>query len=209
MPKYRITQTLLSNYAWIFKKDEGYEEFLKCLNREKTPPTEAMLNGIRFENCVNAVLDGMPISPDHEWFDCVTFLGEYLKGSQQQVSLFRDIEVDGITFTVHGILDYLRNGVIFDTKFSQGYADLFLNPKPCIKYLDSPQTPAYFYLVPNARKFEYVICDGRFVYREDYAREDVVPIGVLIKEFMDFLDRQNLVDTYCKFWNMDNNDYHH
>lgn len=198
-PKFRITQTLLSSYGWMFKKENGYEEFLRTLNRQETPVTDAILNGQRFENLVNATLDGNPIHPNHEWYNCVTFLGDYLWGSQQQVSLFREIEVDGVTFVLHGVLDFLRNGIIYDTKFSERYGRV---ETPGIKYLDSPQTPMYLALVPNAKMFEYVICDGEYIYREDYTRDDVRPIEAYIKEFMRFLDRQNLVDTYCDLWEM-------
>ena len=190
--KYRITQTLLGNWLYTYKVDDGYEKFLKCLRREKEPPTKAMLDGIRFEGCVNSVLDGAPISPDHEWYKPVTQLARYLDGAQQQVTLFREIKVDGIHFLLHGVLDFLKEGIIYDTKFSKNY---HLN-----KYLLSPQHPMYFALEPDAYEFQYLSCDGTYVYRETYRPEDVTPIDVTIKQFMQFLDRQNLVDTYCELW---------
>lgn len=191
--KYRITQTLLSNWLYIYKlEDGGYEKFLKCLNREKEPPTKAMLDGIRFEGCVNSVLDGAPIGEDHEWYKPVKQLAKYLNGSQQQVTLFREIEVDGITFLLHGVLDFLKAGIIYDTKFSKTY---HLN-----KYLDSPQHPMYFALVPEAYEFQYIICDGKYVYRERYYPEDVVPIETTIHQFISFLKNNGLFDIYCEKW---------
>lgn len=55
MERYLITQTLLSSWAYVFNcRDECAEDamadFLRTLNREKTEATEAMLDGIAFEN---------------------------------------------------------------------------------------------------------------------------------------------------------------
>ena len=76
--KVRVTQTLLTSWEYSFKTDDGYESFLKTLNREKTPPTKAMLDGIRYENCLNSVLLGEHLPPDHEWFFPITEMAEEL-----------------------------------------------------------------------------------------------------------------------------------
>jgi len=191
-PKIRITQSLLSSWQWVFKLDDGYEDFLRTLNREKKPPTEAMLDGIRFENVLNSVLNGEQIPPDHEWLFPITEMAEELKGSQQQVTLFRDIEVDGQPILLHGVLDYLREGHIWDCKFSKRY---HLN-----KYLDSPQTPMYLALVPEALDFTYIITDGKYVYRERYPREIVPDINNTINQFYRFLKQHDLWETYVEHW---------
>lgn len=190
--KLRLTQSLMSAYLWVFKKDEGYEEFVSALNREKKQPTVAMLDGIRFENCLNAVLDGEEITAEHEWYGPIMEMAGELVGSQQQVTLFRDINVDGVDFLIHGVLDYLKAGHIYDCKFSKRYE---LN-----KYLASPQTGFYLYLVPEAFDFTYIISDGKYVYRERYPREIVEPIEPMIRNFMQFLDRHDLVNIYTKNW---------
>ena len=123
---------------------------------------------------------GNPISEDHEWYKPVTQLARYLEGSQQQVTIFKDIRVDGVDFLLHGVLDFLRAGVIYDTKYSKTYR---LN-----KYLNSPQHPMYLELVPEAYRFEYLICDGTWVYRETYPRDIVSPIEPTIRNFMKYLD---------------------
>lgn len=195
MRKLRITQTLLSAWGYVYKSDDGYDEFINTLNRIPKEPTKAMLDGTRFEGCVNAALDGNPIPKDHEWYEPVTTLARYLKGSQQQVTQFRDIEVDGVPFLLHGVLDFLKAGVIYDTKFSKTY---HLN-----KYFDSPQHSMYFSLVPEARMFKYLICDGKYIYSETYYPGDVVPIERQIQDFMRFLDRQKLIDTFVEKWGSD------
>lgn len=190
--KFRLTQSLISAYEWTFKKEDGYDEFIAALNREKKRVTTAMLDGIQYENVLNSVLDGAEITPDHEWYAPITEMAEELQGAQQQVTLFRDINVDGVDFLIHGVLDYLRAGEIWDCKFSKTYK---LN-----KYLGSPQTAFYAYLVPEARRFTYIISDGTWVYRERYPREIIEPIEPYIKNFMQFLDMHNLVNIYAEKW---------
>lgn len=190
--KFLITQSLLSSWLYTYKLDNGYEDFLNSLNRIRKPPTRAMLDGTQFEGMVNAVCNGRPIERENKLYDVVMQTVDIVKGAQQQVKLSRDVEVNGVRFVLYGVLDFLKAGVIYDTKFSKTYH--------YGKYLDSPQHPMYFALVPEAKRFEYVICDGSWVYREAYEPEDVEPIETTIKQFMEFLDRQNLVDLYCEKW---------
>jgi len=194
--KYRITQTLLSSWLYVYKTDSGWEDFLATLNRQSEPKTKAMLDGIRFENIINACLDGQELDMSIEWAQPISQLLPVLEGSQKQVSVFRDITVDGVPFTLHGVLDFLKAGVIYDTKLSKTYK--------VGKYLDSPQHPMYFELVPVAYEFQYLICDGKYVYKETYHPDEVEPVEVKIRQFMNFLDRENLVDTYCKLWKINN-----
>lgn len=191
-PKVRITQTLLSAWEWSFKLDDGYEDFLRTLNREKKQPTKKMLDGVRFESCVNNVLDGERIDESHEWYGVVTELADYLQGAQKQVTLFEDCVVDGQPFLLHGVLDFLKAGVVYDTKFSTTY---HLN-----KYLSLTQHPLYLRLVPEARRFEYLVCDGKYIYKEKYPREIVPPIEPTIKQFMDYLKQHGLWNTYIEKW---------
>ena len=194
MKKVRITQTLLSAWLYSFKTDDGYADFLKTLNREKKQPTKKMLDGVRFESCINNVLDGSVIDKDHEWYGVVTELSNYLWRSQKQVVLFEEIKVEDQVFLLHGVLDFLRAGVIFDTKFSTTY---HLN-----KYLSSPQHSLYLRLVPEARRFEYLISDGQYIYKEVYPRDIVPPIENYIKYFMKFLKQHGLWEVYAEKWSV-------
>lgn len=194
--KVRITQSLLSAWQWSFRKEDGWDDFLSALNREKKSPTKAMLDGIRFENCLNNVLNGETIKPDHEWYKPIRQLARYLDGAQQQVTLFQDIEVDGQPVLLHGVLDFLKAGVIYDTKFSKSY---HLN-----KYLNSPQHPLYLALVPEARRFEYLSCDGEWVYRECYPREIVEPIEPTVRQFLQFLKANDLYQIFEEKWRVNN-----
>ena len=193
-PKFHLTQSLLSDWQYSFVMEDGYERFVKSLNRVPKKQTEKMLNGVAFEGCVNSTLNGAFIPEDHKWYKPVMELAKYLHGSQQQVALKRDIIVEGVCFELFGVLDFLRAGVIYDTKFSDSYR---LN-----KYLHSPQHPMYFYLVPEARRFEYLSCDGKFIYKETYYPEDTEPIELTIRQFMRYLEKHNLIETFTSKWNL-------
>lgn len=201
-PKLRITQSLLSDFDWSFKKEDGWEVFLAALNREKKPPTKQMLDGTRFESVLNSVLDGEQIPKDHEWYKPIRQLAKYLDGSQKQVVLFREIDVDGQTILLHGVLDFLKAGIVYDTKYSTTYGTSKQNN--IVKYLNSPQTPMYLALVPEAREFQYLICDGSFVYMERYPREIVEPIEPRIRQFIKFLKANNLYEIYKEKWSVNN-----
>jgi hypothetical protein len=190
--KFLITQSLISSWEWGLTSPNKYEEFLKTLRREPIQPNKAMLEGRRFENVLCSVLNGAEIEESHEWYKPITELQPVLQGAQQQVRLSRDLTVDGVNFVCYGVLDFLKAGIIYDTKYSKSYYTG--------KYFESPQTPMYFYLVPEAREFQYKICDGKYVYTEAYKKEDIEPIERMIKHFMEFLDNINLVKVYCDNW---------
>ena len=194
MQKLRCTKSLLDSWLYSFKRDDGYEDFLCTLRREKKPPTQAMLDGVRFENVLDNYLDGEELPSSHEWFNPVTEMAEELWGSQQQVVLFRDIEIDGQPILLQGVLDFLRAGVIWDCKFSKTY---HLN-----KYFweDTTQTAMYFALATEARVFRYIISDGKYVYRETYPREIVPDIVLQIRQFLSYLKKHDLYDIYVEHW---------
>lgn len=197
-PKLRVTKSLLDSWLYSFKRDDGYEDFLCTLRREKKPPTQAMLDGVRYENCLNSVLKGETIPPYHEWAKPILEMSKELEGAQQQVTLFADTEVDGQPILLHGVLDYLREGHIWDCKFSKRYE---LN-----KYFweHTTQTAMYLALVPEAVDFTYIVSDGKYVYRERYPRDIVPPIEPTIKNFMQYLKKHSLWDVYCEKWRVSN-----
>lgn len=197
-PKLRITKSLLDSWLWAFKREDGWDDFLSTLHREKKPPTQAMLDGTRFENVLNNVLKGEAIPADHEWASVITEMSKDLQGSQQQVVLFSDCEVNGQPFLLHGVLDYLLAGSIWDCKFTKNY---HLN-----KYFweGTSQTAMYLALVPEARDFTYIISDGNYVYREKYPRDIVPPIEPIINNFMQYLKKHGLWEAYCEKWRVNN-----
>lgn len=202
MARYLITQSLLSSWAYMFNawdggKDEAYESFLQTLKREKTKQTEAMLNGIAFEEACYKAARGEERFNEGAWESGVTAISEIIAGAPTQIKAQRDITVDGIDYLVYGILDAMKAGVIYDVKFvnkSFGSTDLVG------KYLDSAQHPAYFYIVPEARRFEYLVSDGKDLYVEGYDREDTRDIGEIIREFRRSVQGMGLDNLYKEMW---------
>lgn len=190
--RFLITQSLLSSWLYTYKSESGYEDFLKTLFKEPIQPTKAMLEGQRFENVLNSVLNGAGIDPSHEWYKPIMELYPLLLGAQQQVAFSRDMTVNDVWFVLYGRLDFLKAGIIFDTKYSKSYR--------VGKYLDSPQHSMYFALVPEAFRFDYLICDGEIIYKESYRPDEVEPIEVTIKQFLDFLKAMNLTDIFFEKW---------
>ena len=190
--RFLITQSLLSSFQWGLRLENGYEDFLKTLRREPIQQNKAMLEGIRFENCLNAVLTGAEIEPIHEWHKPIMELYPTLYGAQQQASPSKNMTISGIEFVLYGKLDFLKAGVIYDTKYSKTYR--------VGKYRDSPQHPFYFALVPEAYEFQYKICDGTYIYTETYRPDEVEPIEKTITNFIRFLEKMNLTSTFEAHW---------
>lgn len=225
MPRYKITQSLISawNYVhncWEGQEDAAMESFLTALRGEKEELTPEQMqniqNGFDFEKLVTDIatgafhpqyeFDGMT-DPDTceetckevypKWYRPAAEFGAILRGAQFQVRIHRPITVRGMEFEIHGVLDALKEGVIYDIKFknkSFGSSDIAGD------WLDSPQHPFYFYLVPEARKFLYLVSDGNDIYIEQYLPEETRKAEDIISEFVDFLETAGLMDVYKTNW---------
>ena len=194
-PKLLITQSLLG--AWLyqyqaFDQESAHKDFLRVLRREKSKPTQAILDGIQFENMVTACCEGSPPPEDHKWGCAVRSIADRVKGAQFQVVAQRTAVVEDIPFLLYGRLDALKAGVIYDIKFSRSYQ--------VGKYLDSPQHPMYFALVPEARRFEYLVFTGSDVCVEKYDRFDSPDIRSTIRDFIKYLEASKLDKLYCQKW---------
>lgn len=221
MEQYLMTQSLLSAWGYALNASDGYEEdamadFLAVLKRESRERTEAMQNGIDFEDMVYKISAGT-FSPEWhpsgglnpkngEAMGCYRYprnyegackVAEIIKGAPVQIKTSRPLDAAGMNFLMYGILDALKAGTIYDVKFlnkSMGSVEL------AGKYLDSPQHPAYFYLIPTARKFQYLVSDGKDLYIETYEPDHTRPIGDIVEEFIHSLESMGLLDTYKKHW---------
>ena len=221
MERYLMTQSLLSSWLYTFNAPDDYEEeafndFLSTLNREPHETTEAMQNGIDFENLVTAILNGtstakqrdkvwgkdefkeklVPVQ-EHKWYTGASKIARILKGAQLQVKAMRNTFIAGKSLVLYGILDGLKAGVIYDIKFlnkGMGGAEL------AGKYLESPQHPMYFEIVPDAYEFRYLVSDGTDLYIETYSREDTPPIEAEIENFFNWLDVAGFMPIYKEKW---------
>lgn len=201
--RYLITQTLLSAWNYLYScreesTDEAYESFMRTLRREEIEPTPEMQNGIDFENAVYARLHGWPIAEtDPAWENGIESVATRLKGAQTQVKASRPLTVAGMVFLVYGKLDALKAGHIYDVKFSN---KSFHSAELPGKYLESAQHPAYFYIVPEAMDFTYLVSDGKDLYEETYTRANTRHISEIIAEFITSIASMGLLDTYKQYW---------
>ena len=198
--RYLMTHSLLSSWLYCLKEDpyedatsekDKLQEFLTVLRREPTETTEAMRNGINFENLVDAVARGVGDRHD-KWFAAAYNVANRIRGGIPQVKINKQVEVSGYTLVLHGRLDWLKPGEIFDVKFTKNY-----DPG---KYFYSTQHPFYFELVPEARCFTYLASNGNGVWPETYRRDESPSIFPIIADFLEWLTVTGYMDLYQKHW---------
>ena len=209
--KYLITQSLLSAWLYLFNCTEDYsekarEDFLACLRREATEPSQEMLRGISFEDAVQSYLNGDSKAPEKhakrfakrgceaEEAACVCAVASIMRGGTYQLTAYKDKRIAGIDFVLMAKCDWVKAGVIYDCKRVTNY-------EPG-KYLNSAQHPMYLEVLDTAKRFNYVVCDGSDVYTIDsYVRSDIPQtVDKLVAQFVEFLKSENLLDTYFKYW---------
>lgn len=202
--KTLITQSLLSSWLYTYNCAEGYEEeaeadFLRTLRREPMEePSEAITNGIAFENGVYALAKNPnDITVYPAWKQVSSRIADIIRGGQIQVKVQRDIEVDGELYLLYGICDAVKAGIIYDVKFS---SKGFGSAEMAGKYLESPQHPAYLYCLPDALKFVYLCSDGNELYTEAYTRRQTPFIGDAIRNFRREIRLRGLEEIYLEKW---------
>ena len=207
MARYMITHSLLS--SWLYMLDDEYSddpmsEFMLVLNREPTPTSEPMQNGIDFENLVTSIIEGEKAHQtvtvnqgevgvyDHPWFAAASKIADRCRGGILQYKASRRITVGETDLLLYGRLDCLRSGEIIDIKFSKRYERG--------KYEDSTQHPVYMELIPEAEKFTYLVSNGSEVWSEQYRRDEVRSIYPVIGDFLSWLERMGLDGIYKEKW---------
>lgn len=203
MARYLMTHSLLSSWLYAIKEDpfedatterDHYAEFLDTLNRVPAPATEAMQNGIDFEELVTSIANGAIWQTDKEnkWYDAASSVARIVRGGQFQYKAKKAVTVGGIDFLLYGRLDVLKAGTIYDIKFSKSYDRG--------KYFSSTQHPLYLELLPEASQFMYLVSNGTDVWTETYFREDAKSIFPVIADFADWIKAQGLFPIYAEKW---------
>ena len=98
--RYLLTQTLISSWLYQFncgdeQEEEARADFLRTLRKEPKETTEAMQNGIDFENEVYKSGHGVPRSPHAKWEGGIQAVATVLRGAQTQVRASRGLELAG------------------------------------------------------------------------------------------------------------------
>ena len=201
-PRYLITPSLLNAWLYIwesarnvieYEKDEVCLEdkrtdtmekskldFIDTLNKIQKEPNEYMKEGLAFEDrCYKGNSECAKIN-------------EIIKGGAFQIVGTKQITVDDIDFLMYGRLDVLKGGVIYDIKRVWKYK------KP--KYQWSSQHRFYLDLFPEAKMFEYLIYDGSTMHLERYFSDNCTPTELIIKDFIKWLKKENLLEIYLEKW---------
>lgn len=195
-----LTQSLLSSWRYFLNSDDQYSDaaylsFLSALRREETPPTKAMLEGITFEDAINATVCGEQLAYMNPKLEkAVQRFSRICAGGQPQAPVSGILHINGLDIACYGKCDYVKAGVVYDikkvTRYEYG------------KYFDSPQHPMYMRLIPEAKKFVYLIFDGMHTYTETYRPGDFRPIEEIISEFIGWLHNTNNFEEFEKYWTM-------
>ena len=191
-------------------KETALEEFMHVLRREKTPTSPAMQNGIDFEDLVTAILTGKPKAnyhstskegvqtlkvydvAEHPWHDAAQKVAGMIQGAKLQFVAKKEVTISGMDFMLYGRLDAMKEGRIFDIKYSGSYERG--------KFYDSTQHPMYYRLVPEIMNFCYIVSNGYDVWTEVYWFDEIQRIEPIITDFIQWLEDMNLMDTYRQYW---------
>lgn len=201
MARYLMTHSLLSSWLYAMKSNpfedittekDPWEEFLRVLRREPTETTEAMRNGIEFEALVTDIAAGADADTDHKWYSAAAIAARKVKGGVVQYKAKMDIEISGIHVLLYGRIDFLKAGVVIDTKFSKSYERG--------KYIDSTQHPVYLRLIPEAESFMYLVSNGTDVWTEVYRRDETMDIEPVIADFFRDMEEKGLMHLYKEHW---------
>lgn len=200
MARYLMTHSLLSSWRYLLRGNpyedatterDPVDEFMRVLRREPTETTQAMQNGINFEDLVTAIISG-DADPMDNWYHAAERVARRCSGGILQYKATKKVTVGGVDLLLYGRLDCLRAGEIIDIKFSKAY-----DPG---KYFDSTQHPMYLELVPEAEKFTYLVSNGSNVWAETYRRDETSTIYQDIQDFLLWLHRLGLMETYMEKW---------
>lgn len=198
---YMITHSLLSAWRWALTgnpyedmttEKNSAEDFLCALKREPSEITDAMQDGIDFENLVSVYANNGELEEENKWHDAAQRIADYVRGGQLQFKASRVVEICGLPILLYGRLDALKAGAIYDIKFSRKYERG--------KYFDSTQHPMYLDLIPEAMRFQYLISDGTSVWTETYEREEVPSIIPVAADFLQYLTATDLMPIFKENW---------
>ena len=219
MDRYLMTHSLLSSWLYTMRENpyedvttekDPMAEFMQTLRREPSPPTEAMQKGIDFEDLVTAILTGKENAnyhstsrdgtqmlkvyrlSEHPMYEAACKVAGMIQGAKLQYVAKKQVTIAGMDFLLYGRLDAMKEGRIFDIKYSGSYERG--------KFRDSTQHPMYYELVPEIMNFTYVVSNGSDVWTEVYWFDQIPRIEPVITDFVQWLQDMNLMETYKQYW---------
>jgi len=190
-PLYKITASLLNSWQMIFDCEPEeelvtYDNFMRILRRERMAPKLDMLRVVDFiKQCENNKIKN---------------ISNIIVNGSFQNYVERDYIVDDMNVRVSGLLDVLKEGIIYDIKRVDDYElqDYYTDWKPSV----------YFALVPEAYEFRFLIASGYNdeyldILTEKYTRDKAIHMRIVIKMFYNWLQDMKLFDVYKNNWQID------
>ena len=134
MGRYLMTHSLLASWLYTMKENP-YEdmtterdpmgEFMQTLRREPTPTTEAMQNGIKFEDMVTDIINGRA-DPNDPWYAAAEKVARRCAGGVLQYKAKKIVEVGGMSLLLYGRLDCLKGRDVWpETYFREDAPSIF------------------------------------------------------------------------------------
>ena len=167
-------------------------------------------SGIDFEDLVTAILTGKENAnyhstsrdgtqmlkvyrlSEHPMYEAACKVAGMIQGAKLQYVAKKPVTIAGMDFLLYGRLDAMKEGRIFDIKYSGSYERG--------KFRDSTQHPMYYELVPEIMNFTYVVSNGSDVWTEVYWFDQIPRIEPVITDFVQWLQDMNLMETYKQYW---------
>ena len=197
--RYLITPSLINSWLYIWNCVDNVRESEKdttCLEDKKLDAQkkakEDFIKTLKREPSETNVYMQMGIDYEEECYKGNTEVSPIIQGGAYQLVGKKNKTIDGIDFLLYGRLDVLKGGVIYDIKRVMKYA-----PQ---KYLKSCQHSFYFELFERSYQFTYLVFDGNKLHTETYYRDECDDIKEIISNFMKWLEANDLLELYKKYW---------
>lgn len=173
--RYLITPSLYGSYLYYTATDfnqiysdaekaeeaeqRAYQDWLNCLNKVRTPTTEVQQRGIDFEDAVRDLSNGLGTDLiDGDELSTAEEIASIVEGGMWQEVLKKETD----NYLLYGRADVIKQDTIYDIKRVSSY-DIG-------KYNKSIQHLLYMECA-GLDKFDYLISDGKSVYKETYTRD--------------------------------------
>lgn len=223
--RYLITPSLYGSYLYYTATDfnqiysdaekaeeaeqRAYQDWLNCLNKVKTPTTDAQQKGINFEKAIQEITEGVErygcLNPEQivdmpklnavdlisdDEYETAKTIADIVKGGMWQETLKKETD----NYLLYGRADVIKQDTIYDIKRVSSY-DIG-------KYNKSIQHLLYMECA-GLDKFDYLISDGKSVYKETYTRDkETLPILIgKIDLMVDFIkSTPEFSKPFNEFW---------
>lgn len=167
MRRFLITPSLHSDWRFYnLLESKEKQDFLDVLTKKPREQSEAMLNGIAFEDNVKAfsedrvTWDALVDKHRFPYANCVRDIAGIVQGGLWQEKVYIDLRIHGIDFLLYGKADVIKRNWVYDIKFTSTY-DIG-------KFVESIQHDTYLF-GSGLPLFKYLITDGKSWWAEDYA----------------------------------------